>query len=84
MEKQEDYLKNYIEKNNMSDGIQVTEFPSSIPSVIELTDSQLELIKSIGNHFYNSQETYYSLPYWFKHIEGNKFEMILITEKVKQ
>jgi hypothetical protein len=56
------------------------EFPSSIPSVIELTDSQLELIKSIGNHFYNSQETYYSLPFWFKHIEGNKFEMILNTK----
>ena len=58
----------------------VIEFPSSIPSVIELTDSQLELIKSIGNHFYNSQETYYSLPFCFKHIEGNKFEMILNTK----
>ena len=81
MKEQEDYFKGYIEKNNMPDGMHITEFASSVPTVIELTDSQLELIKNNGNAYYSSSDTYYSLPFYFKHIEGNKFEMILIINK---
>ena len=84
MEEQEDYFKNHVAKDNIQDSIEVTEYPSYIPTVIELTDSQLELFKTTGNCYYTSSETYYSLPFWFKHIEGNKFEIILITKNTEE
>ena len=82
--KEQNNFEDYIKMNNITVGIEVTEMPSYIPTVIDLTDSQLELIKSIGNHYYNSKETCYSLPFLFKHIEGNKFEIILITKNNKE
>lgn len=84
MEKQKNNLEEYFAKDNITDGIEVTEYPSCIPTVIELTDSQLELFKTTGNCYYTSSGTYYSLPFWFKHIEGNKFEIILITKNTKE
>jgi hypothetical protein len=49
-----------------------------IPKVIiELTDSQIELLKEHGSRYYNHTEEWFNLPYWFKSIEGNKFEINL-------
>jgi hypothetical protein len=44
--------------------------------MITLTDSQLELIRSIGTVVYNGEDTYYNIPFWFKHLGGNRFEII--------
>ena len=45
--------------------------------IIELTDSQIKLLKENGNRYYNNEEEWFNLPYWFKSIEGNKFEVNL-------
>jgi hypothetical protein len=45
--------------------------------IIELTDSQIELLKEHGNRYYNHTEEWFNLPYWFKSIEDNKFEINL-------
>jgi hypothetical protein len=46
-------------------------------TIIELTDSQIKLLKEHGNRYYNNEEEWFNLPYWFKSIEGNKFEVNL-------
>lgn len=61
----------------MLDNKETTDIAFTTKTAIELTDSQIELLKSIGNHYFTSSDEFYTLPYWFRLIEGNKFEMIL-------
>ena len=81
MEEEKNDFEDYIKMNNMTCSVEAVKIA---PTVIELTDSQLELLKTMGNCYYTSSETYYSLPFWFKHIEGNKFEIILITKNTEE
>lgn len=39
--------------------------------------SKENISEGVGNCYYDMKTTYYSLPFWFKHIEGNKFEILL-------
>jgi hypothetical protein len=48
----------------------------SSKEMITLTESQIELIRSIGTVVYNGEDIYYNIPFWFKHLGGNRFEII--------
>lgn len=53
--------------------------------MITLTESQLELIRSIGIVVHNEEfKYYYNIPFWFKHLGDNRFEIIRNDQMPKE
>jgi len=46
---------------------------------IELTNQQIQLLE-MGKKINTGKNTWYYLPYWYKHVEGNTFEEISLEQ----